>query len=129
MLNTDILTWNIIISLIQIKTNFARKVLYVKPAAPIGSYFLWQRKIKNILIFKTLSKSTNECSIIRYVVIAVFVKMYEEENPSNTFKLLLAINKYTGCPKKRSLRYCTTHYGSIFKKVYIFEIFGTFPMD
>lgn len=46
---------------------------------------------KIILIFKTLSKSANECSIIRYVVIAVFVKMYEEEKPSNTFKLLLTI--------------------------------------
>ena len=92
-------------------------------------FFVATENKKNILIFKTLSKSTNECSIIRYVVIAVFVKMYEEENPSNTFKLLLAINKYTGCPKKRSLRYCTTHYGSIFKKVYIFEIFGTFPID
>ena len=129
MFNTDILTWNIIISLIQIKTNFARKVLYVKPAAPIGSYFLWQRKIKNILIFKTLSKSTNECSIIRYVVIAVFVKMYEEEKPSNTFKLLLAINKYTGCPKKTIFEILYHSLWFNFKKVYIFEIFGTFPMD
>ena len=31
--------------------------------------------------------------------------------------------------KKRSLRHCSTHYGSIFKNLYIFEIFVTFPID
>ena len=34
-----------------------------------------------------------------------------------------------GVPKKRSLRHCSTHYGSIFKNLYIFEIFVTFLID